>query len=230
MRAQQSAYGDSGEARELDNARAIANTEHNTTEEVSEEQMAEFHVEVKQGAVPEALRENRQPGPVETSNTSQELRVNKEQLAAARAAGANTAKLQEAIARINAVTNSRREGANLADFTRRARDPDATAFHAVVPINDFPQKARWKVTNKETMAMLIESTGAAITNKGAFYEKGKEPQPGEPPKLSLLIESNEQFKVEQAVREIKRLLLEGTQAFLETDARQPAAGGRYTVV
>ena len=118
MRAQQSAYGDSGEARELDNARAIANTEHNATEEVSEEQMAEFHVEVKQGAVPEALRENRQPGPVETSNTSQELRVNKEQLAAARAAGANTAKLQEAIARINAVTNSRREGANLADFTR----------------------------------------------------------------------------------------------------------------
>lgn len=33
----------------------------------------------------------------------------------------------------------------------RRRDPDATDYHAIVWINDYPQKARWKVTNKETM-------------------------------------------------------------------------------
>lgn len=36
----------------------------------------------------------------------------------------------------------------------RRRDPDATDYHAVVPINDYPQKARWKVTNKETMSTV----------------------------------------------------------------------------
>lgn len=33
----------------------------------------------------------------------------------------------------------------------RRRDPDATDFHAIIWINDYPQKARWKVTNKDTM-------------------------------------------------------------------------------
>jgi hypothetical protein len=52
-----------------------------------------------------------------------------------------------------------------ADAARR-RDPDATDFHATIPINDYPQKARWRVTNKETMVQLIENTGASVTNKG----------------------------------------------------------------
>jgi ATP-dependent RNA helicase DDX46/PRP5 len=43
---------------------------------------------------------------------------------------------------------------------------DATEFHAVIPINDYPQKARWKVTNKETMVQLVDMTGASVTNKG----------------------------------------------------------------
>lgn len=33
-------------------------------------------------------------------------------------------------------------------------DPDATDFHAIIPINDYPQKARWRVTNKETMVQV----------------------------------------------------------------------------
>lgn len=31
---------------------------------------------------------------------------------------------------------------------------DATEFHAIIPINDYPQKARWRVTNKETMVQV----------------------------------------------------------------------------
>jgi ATP-dependent RNA helicase DDX46/PRP5 len=53
-------------------------------------------------------------------------------------------------------------------FTKKP-NPDATEFHAIVPINDYPQKARWKVTNKETMVQLVDMTGASVTNKGMSY-------------------------------------------------------------
>lgn len=33
-------------------------------------------------------------------------------------------------------------------------NPDSTDFHAIIPINDYPQKARWRVTNKETMVQV----------------------------------------------------------------------------
>ena len=56
------------------------------------------------------------------------------------------------------------------------------------------------------------------------------PQPGGPPKLQLLIESNTKSMVEDAVREIQRLLVEATQAALEAEARNPGTTGRYTVV
>ena len=45
---------------------------------------------------------------------------------------------------------------------------DVSEYHAVIPINDYPQKARWRVTNKETMVNLIEITGASVTNKGGL--------------------------------------------------------------
>ncbi|WFD01550.1 RNA helicase [Malassezia obtusa] len=190
----------------------------------------DLDVEVRSGAVPEAVRENKVPLSFDFSDENQ---ANMARIAAARAGGANTAQLREMISRINAEANARREGQQQAlndamERARRARDPDATHFHAVVPINDFPQRARWNVTNKETMAMLIQSTGASITSKGAFYDRGKEPKPGDPPKLSLLIESNEQYRIEDAVREIKRLLIEGAQAAMELD-RAPT-GGRYSVL
>ncbi|KAI0091945.1 P-loop containing nucleoside triphosphate hydrolase protein [Irpex rosettiformis] len=108
---------------------------------------------------------------------------------------------------------------------------DATEFHAIIPINDYPQKARWRVTNKETMVQLIDMTGASVTNKGIYYEAGKEPPPEGPPKLHLLIESNEEWRVEQAVREIKRLLIEASAAALQAEMRNPTAtAGRYSVV
>jgi len=108
---------------------------------------------------------------------------------------------------------------------------DVSEYHAVIPINDYPQKARWRVTNKETMVNLIEITGASVTNKGIFYEPGKEPSGLEdPPKLHLLVESNEEWRVEQAVREIKRLLFEASAAALQAEMRNPTAPGRYSVI
>ncbi|KAF9646778.1 P-loop containing nucleoside triphosphate hydrolase protein [Thelephora ganbajun] len=127
---------------------------------------------------------------------------------------------------------------------------DVSEYHAIIPINDYPQKARWRVTNKETMVNLIEITGASVTNKGGllsrisiheqwltlastgiFYEPGKEPSGLEdPPKLHLLVESNEEWRVEQAVREIKRLLFEASAAALQAEMRNPTAPGRYSVI
>ena len=38
--------------------------------------------------------------------------------------------------------------------TARKTNADSTDFHAIIPINDYPQKARWRVTNKETMVQV----------------------------------------------------------------------------
>jgi ATP-dependent RNA helicase DDX46/PRP5 len=117
------------------------------------------------------------------------------------------------------------------DGSMKKTNPDSTEFHAIIPINDYPQKARWKVTNKETMVQLVDMTGASVTNKGIYYEPNKDPPADGPPKLHLLIESNDEFRVEQAVREIKRLLIEASAAALQAEMRNPTQTyARYSVV
>ncbi|WVQ78009.1 pre-mRNA-processing ATP-dependent RNA helicase PRP5 [Cryptococcus sp. DSM 104549] len=111
----------------------------------------------------------------------------------------------------------------------RTKDPDATDWHALFPINDYPQKARWKATNKEQMTLLQEISGASITMKGIYYGPGKEPGPNDEPKLSLLIESNDESKVRLAVDEIRRALVEGSMAALDNADRGGGASGRYNV-
>jgi len=212
-------------------------------------QVSDLQIEVKKGLAPDSIRDNRVKaesapgdGQSKTKKDQEEeadnalLARNAKMLEAAKAKGVDTTKLAQALANINAAAQNRKaqrmaeEGA-AGDQNRKGKDPDATDYHAIVPINDFPQRARWRVTNKETMTNLISESGASITNKGVFYEKGKEPQPGEPPKLQLLVESNDESKVEAAVREIKQLLLEATQAALEAEQRNPGgAPGRYSVI
>ncbi|MCJ1444452.1 MAG: pre-mRNA processing RNA-helicase [Stictis urceolatum] len=109
------------------------------------------------------------------------------------------------------------------------KGPDAGAFHATLEINDFPQKARWAVTNRTNVAKILEATGTSITTKGSFYGQGKEPQPGENPKLYILVEGDTEVVVTNAMRELMRLLKEGTIAAADSDARAPASG-RYNVV
>ncbi|KAL8914659.1 MAG: hypothetical protein Q9172_007043 [Xanthocarpia lactea] len=109
------------------------------------------------------------------------------------------------------------------------KGPDAGAFHATLEINDFPQKARWAVTNRTNVAKILEATGTSITTKGSFYAAGKEPQAGENPKLYILVEGDTEVVVTNAMRELMRLLKEGTIAAADSDARAPASG-RYSVV
>lgn len=109
------------------------------------------------------------------------------------------------------------------------KGPDAGAFHATLEINDFPQKARWAVTNRTNVAKILEATGTSITTKGSFYAAGKEPQQGQDPKLYILVEGDTEVVVTNAMRELLRLLREGTVAAAEVDARA-GASGRYSVV
>ncbi|KAI9763956.1 MAG: pre-mRNA processing RNA-helicase [Geoglossum simile] len=109
------------------------------------------------------------------------------------------------------------------------KGPDAGAFHATLEINDFPQKARWAVTNRTNVAKILEATGTSITSKGSFYPPGKEPGPGENPKLYILVEGDTEVVVTNAMRELMRLLKEGTAAAMDSESRAPASG-RYNVV
>ncbi|ETI21979.1 hypothetical protein G647_06049 [Cladophialophora carrionii CBS 160.54] len=107
------------------------------------------------------------------------------------------------------------------------KGPDAGAFHATLEINDFPQKARWAVTNRTNVAKILESTGTSITTKGSFYPAGKEPGPNENPKLYILVEGDTEVVVHDAMRELMRLLKEGTMSASETVERP---SGRYSVL
>jgi ATP-dependent RNA helicase DDX46/PRP5 len=108
------------------------------------------------------------------------------------------------------------------------KGPDAGAFHATLEINDFPQKARWAVTNRTNVAKILEATGTSITTKGSFYPSGKEVQPGGDPKLYILVEGDTELVVTNAMRELMRLLKEGTMAAADAEGRAPTSG-RYTV-
>ncbi|KAJ6787201.1 hypothetical protein PWT90_10271 [Aphanocladium album] len=108
------------------------------------------------------------------------------------------------------------------------KGPDAGAFHATLEINDFPQKARWAVTNRTNVAKILEATGTSITTKGNFYPPGKEVPEGSEPKLYILIEGDTEVVVGSALNELTRLLREGTIAAADADSRAPASG-RYTI-
>lgn len=108
------------------------------------------------------------------------------------------------------------------------KGPDAGAFHATLEINDFPQKARWAVTNRTNVAKILEATGTSITTKGSFYPAGKEVPAGADPKLYILIEGDTEVVVSKALSELTRLLREGTIAAADAESRAPVSG-RYTI-
>lgn len=109
------------------------------------------------------------------------------------------------------------------------RGPDAGAFHATLEINDFPQKARWAVTNRTNVAKILEATGTSITSKGNYYAPGTAPGPEEPAKLYILVEGDTEIAVSSAMKELSRHLTEGTLAAQDVEARG-GTGGRYKVI
>lgn len=97
---------------------------------------------------------------------------------AAARAGVDTAahkQAQSVIAKLNAqLRASKLVLQSQAAFDTKGKDPDATDFHAIIPINDYPQKARWRVTNKETMVQVsLNFDFATTTLLTTFFAKAR---------------------------------------------------------
>jgi len=160
-----------------------------------------------------------------------EIKVEKYEKPAAPASNVGGASRLDRAAAAAALINSRlgaqgtaRSGASIDN-----RGPDAGEYHYKLEINDFPQKARWAVTNRTNVAKILESTGVSITTKGRFYKAGEERGPDALPKMNVLVEGDTELQVTTAVRELQRLLREATVAASELEARAPTTG-RYSVI
>ncbi|KAG9286065.1 hypothetical protein G9A89_022742 [Geosiphon pyriformis] len=181
-----------------------------------------------------------------TTVNGQSTEMNPAALAALKAA-------QQAAARINAAVGTsgfQRAKDIIADINSRFKEnsvqggavteeskTENTAEYSVeIEINDYPQKARWKVTNKEQISQITELTGAAITTRGTHFPPGRNPAPGSGErKLYLFVEGENEYVVEKAKNEIKRILTETTLSAIEAEARNPGSNllggyGKYTVV
>ncbi len=81
----------------------------------------------------------------------------------------------------------------------------------------------WQVTHKDSMAMINEMTGAAVTTKGFFVPPGRQPPEGER-RLYLLIEGPTENSVRKAKAEIKKILEEYTEKAMRRDAPSSVVG------
>ena len=140
-----------------------------------------FKVEVKRGPAPDsskgqlgvagaALAARRLAAAKEEEKIQNSLRQAEEAVARA---GKDTAASKQAMSVVQKLNAQLRAHKLVAQSQLQHEDllgkkgvTDASEFHAIIPINDYPQKARWRVTNKETMVQLVDITGASVTNKG----------------------------------------------------------------
>ncbi|KAJ9123422.1 hypothetical protein QFC22_001624 [Naganishia vaughanmartiniae] len=227
-RAQRSAYGEDGQIVDKPETKKDGAA---AAEAEADFKLKDFNVEIVKGPAPERLAaaaSSTNKGEIKLGQDVATLPLQTQAaLDRAAAAGKNVQEsLANAVAKITASLNKTKAEKSGAQVQSSSSAPD---YHAIVPINDYPQKARWKATNKEQMVLLQDLSGASITNKGIFYPPGVEPAPGQEPKLHLLIESNEEFRVKLAVDELRRILLEASVAALQSADREPTIGGRYKV-
>jgi len=180
-KAQRTAYGEGGEEKP-----AVATEEETAAtakegEKKSDIVFGDIKVEIKRGPAPDkgmssGIAQRLAKAREEEKLANQQIKAAEE---AAAKAGKDTPAYKQAqniVAKLNAQLRATKlmiqsHQTLSADDTimRKSTNPDATDFHAIVPINDYPQKARWRVTNKETMSNLIEMTGASVTNKGTSF-------------------------------------------------------------
>ena len=164
-KAERKAYG------EPEEEKAAAAAEATTETKAPQDDMTfgNFKVEVKRGPAPDsskgllgvagaAAAARRLAQAKEEEKLQNSLRAAQE---AAERAGRDTAVAKQAlsvVAKLNAQLRAHKLVAQSQiqheELTSKRTAIDATEFHAIIPINDYPQKARWRVTNKETMVQV----------------------------------------------------------------------------
>lgn len=167
-KAERKAYGE-GEEKPEEKPEEEAGPAGPKVESKDEMTFGNFKVEIKRGPAPDsskgqlgvagaAAAARRLAQAKEEEKMQNSLRLAEE--AAARA-GKDTAAYKQAqsvVGKLNAQLRvARLVAQSQTAFEAKGgsvKDPDATDFHAIIPINDYPQKARWRVTNKETMVQV----------------------------------------------------------------------------
>lgn len=149
-KAERKAYGEGGDEKTEEKADEATQKLVAPTDDMT---FGNFKVEIKRGPAPDAAKSTSKARDDEKRIASS-LRAAEE--AAARA-GKDTAAYRQAqsvVAKLNAQVRASKLMIQSHTLDGGKKDPDATDFHAIVPINDYPQKARWRVTNKETMVQV----------------------------------------------------------------------------
>ena len=165
-RAQRSAYGEDGQIVEKPEAKKEAAEE-------ADFKFKDFNVEIVKGPAPERLLSMSIPQNRSDVKLGQDVSTlphpTKAALDRAAASGKNIQEsLANAVAKIQASLNKTKADNRGVAGPATKTESSAPDYHAIVPINDYPQKARWKATNKEQMVALQDLSGASITNKGMF--------------------------------------------------------------
>ena len=169
-KAERKAYGEPGEEEKVTPVEemAVKATATNTDDMT----FGNFKVEIKRGPAPDSSKgllgvggavaaARRLAHAKEEEKIQSQMRAAEE--AAARA-GKDTAAHKQAlsvVAKLNAqmrasklVLQSQLQAEESGLRKPSTTNQDSTDFHAIIPINDYPQKARWRVTNKETMIQV----------------------------------------------------------------------------
>lgn len=162
-RAERKAYGEPGEEEKP------AATEETAPKPGDDMTFGNFKVEIKRGPAPDTSKPglgNAIAAAKRLAHAKEEERLQNQMRAAEEAAaraGKDTAAHKQALS-VVAKLNAQLRAAKLLfessmqktpeESMGRKTNPDSTDFHAIIPINDYPQKARWRVTNKETMVQV----------------------------------------------------------------------------
>ena len=83
-----------------------------------------------------------------------------------------------------------------------------------IDINDYPQNARWKITNRDTVSSIIEYSETSVIVRGLYFPPGKTARDTER-RLHLRIEGPTEVSVEKARSEVQRILVEATMEAAE---------------
>eukprot|EP00831_Metopus_contortus_P029317 TRINITY_DN2412_c0_g1_i2.p1 TRINITY_DN2412_c0_g1~~TRINITY_DN2412_c0_g1_i2.p1 ORF type:complete len:266 (-),score=58.73 TRINITY_DN2412_c0_g1_i2:21-818(-) len=116
----------------------------------------------------------------------------------------------------------------LRDEIERQEDKRNNRCSVELEINDYPLPAKNKLNDRELMETIQESFGCSISVRGVNVEPAKKAPSGKR-KLYVRIEGETQQEVQEAVREIKRLLEETARSAVEQSAGYTNSAQRYSV-
>jgi ATP-dependent RNA helicase DDX46/PRP5 len=102
---------------------------------------------------------------------------------------------------------------------------ESGVFEEELEINDYPQKARFKLMHRDCIQATQEFTGCAVVSKGVYVAPGRKPAEGER-KLYLLIQGATAINVKRAKSELLRVLEEAT---MELGFDKSMLAGKYSV-